>query len=411
MTEAVVIDLTLFCTPRLINGITRWQTKLQGAEPAASTAAMCLVSRDVALEAPVESAGDVVAVPTTRRGPVHAAEELIEELVSAGAVVGSAVSSVCDPLLRDGYSSSMLSALQECGVLSIGDSEFGDLSLQVDLSAIDWRLSVYVTGPCPLLRCDRMQSCSKVQRNKMELVSGLLQQGWEPVADPAHYTPGAMLHFPHDAFERPATLMLCLMFAAQIFHKGCGEIRMRQCDGYYKCRLRLTTLRDFHSHPQFLRFRNVHFEALANGKALPPLPEDAALPPPHEVLAIEGGLVDDVPAGELVPAAMLPAAGVFHIPPIKFEGATVVFDNCTHISGKRRAICVCAECDDTGGRCERSVFMQDYDDDKNAAAAFLFAWRKLGPYCCGDKVLHRSTDPEVGAADAIRACLLELPDM
>ena len=167
-------------------------------------------------------------------------------------------------------------------------------------------------------------------------------------------------------------MLLCLCNAAALFPKGSDRILVQQTGGYYKRLLALADLTGLHERPNFDLLIHVHFQASSKGLPLPAFADAAAaagamLPPPG-MLALEdkpppGGLEPPTPAVALAPAVAAPApaalvpapTAAFALAPIRIVGATVWFDNFTHASGKRRALCVCHRCSADDGRCEKDV--------------------------------------------------------
>lgn len=195
-----------------------------------------------------------------------------------------------------------------------------------------------------------------------------------------------------------------------ILAKGLDGIRARQCDGYYKCLLALEDLAGLHEKGDFPRYANKHFLAIAAG-LLPPV-----LPAGEAALALEDGRVGDEveapaalcdqPAVAAVPEDWLAGADAAHAVPtfaipavVMKDGLKVHFDNCTHSSGKRRALCVCRCTGLHGPRCEKDVFVADHGGSPQRAAAWLAAWEAIGP-SCANKAAHLAGVPDPGDVEA-----------
>ncbi len=167
--------------------------------------------------------------------------------------------------------------------------------------------------------------------------------------------------------------------------------------------------------PDFGCMRNHHFIALANNRPLPPLHDPAA--PSAAALAIED--VDPLQEADvsILPPTPAAVAGfdaalvamVAHPPTLEIrpkvrdDGLRVYFDNFTHGSGRRRAFCSCRY--PGHGRCNKYVWLNEYDSPSHAAA-WLFAWEALAPASPGH-VDHLASEPSV---DAVRLYLDELGD-
>ena len=204
---------------------------------------------------------------------------------------------------------------------------------------------------------------------------------WVPSADDhvEDFAKGRPLTFPRNCFYRPALMLLCLNCADVIFGRGLDSIKLKQCEGYYKCLLKLGDLRHFNTAENFDKFTNAHFEALALGKELPVVGAAVAPLPAAECPAPEAVVDDEYSAADIepVPVGMAGEAATFGIPRIRTELCTVIFDNFSHSSGRRRALCECKHHTEGPTRCEKACFMDEWGNCPQKSAAYLVAWRRL----------------------------------
>jgi len=205
-------------------------------------------------------------------------------------------------------------------------------------------------------------------------------------------------------------MLQCLLLSDTLFAKGLDEILMNMRNGYYVCLLKLPSLGGFHNTHNMRFFLEKHFMALAHGKELPPIPGALAPPAPAELPAIMDQpqilAIEEAPYPPSVPLPAVDSVAVYGIRPVRYNkngmNIDVYFDNCTSGTGKRRCFSTCDHKDHESeiGRCERAVFVEDFQGNPSLAAAFMVAWRLCADQC-GSKGEHLHNDPESSTVNVI----------
>jgi hypothetical protein len=282
----------------------------------------------------------------------------------------------------NGFDARACGALVECGVLLTAVDEFGEVLYGVNPDRVRWSISYVVKTWQSLFSIEAPQSST----NKLALFRTLFMQGWTLTdAFVDKYTKDSSLHLHASYISRPASMLQALAVREVIIsQKGSPHILMGKPDGYYRCLLVLDDLRAFHNIRGFERFKHTDFMALSKGLEPPEIDVGMlALEGVPGLLAIEDGDDDagDPPDELLVGVSSEHAVASFAIPAMRFEnGITIVFDNFTHSSGLRRALCVCRDVD-RHGRCEKYAFLHHHSNCPRLAAAWLVAWESLSTVC------------------------------
>lgn len=298
-----------------------------------------------------------------------------------------------------GKSLAVMDALVQRGVIDVDRSGSKPIVKWAG-DQVDWAPRMRLGDLVPFLKVE-VSGGDAATLSKVELVLALLQRGWQ-VADGAaevQYKPGDSRVFPKEMVMRSALAFACLL-KGEIFEKGAPHILLQQCDGYYKCLLKLADLSQFHLLEGFDRLTNRKFDRLSRG-----LPARASGPMGvgDPSLAIEDAAGDGEPIGDLMEAPAVleasvaggqQAAFVARPPPIRVRGQVVYYDGCTHTSRQQRMFISCQN--RAHGRCQKYRFVRQHPSEHHVAA-WLLAWQELS-HTTDDRMAHYAMEP---ADDAI----------
>jgi hypothetical protein len=198
---------------------------------------------------------------------------------------------------------------------------------------------------------------------------------------------------------RSKLYFICLLRADELFESGVNVILGNMPEQYYKCLLdpqvaeRLRT----HALEDVRRMQNKHFDAILNGKVVPPLPEvgdalvrdddlgDAVADVDRDdVLArLVGDGYDELDQEAVVGPVFAGVNSSIALPPIEVHGHTIKFDLMSHTSGVQRAYIQCKH----HPRCFKYRQL-NLDPTREDMLTYMLAWALAGDRVVRDEHKH-----------------------
>ena len=176
----------------------------------------------------------LVAEPRLTRLGVREAE-VAERLLQAKALVADRGFVLAQDM--DGVHVETLRDMERTGVVQLSSSEFGDLQVALQVSAVKWCHQLLVRDPELLSHLPRC--CSPFKMSKLELMMSLRLEGWKHADEfPEAWSTEKALQLQEET-TRPAAYFAALLDRGRLLQRGVDRIMHGMPAAYYECLSRL----------------------------------------------------------------------------------------------------------------------------------------------------------------------------